>query len=104
MVMNIAVPAQAVNIWSRINVRDVRNSTGKRRRSGVVKIEKNCCTANKTKITTQATKVPIVRPESQAQVAPPKVRAITNDVYSPAFKSAPIQSSCFIFVRAVTPG
>lgn len=85
-------------------VRDERNSMGKSRRSGVVKMEKNCCKAKTTRITKQATKVPIVRPEFHAQVAPPKVRAITNDVYRPALRVAPTQSSCFILVRVGTPG
>jgi hypothetical protein len=102
--MNIAVPAQAVKMWRRIIERDARNSTGKRRRSTVVKIAKNCWMLNIIRITKHATKVPIVRPEFQAHVVPPNVRAMTKDVYKPAFKRAPIQSNVFIFVRVGTPG
>ena len=104
MVMNIAVPAQAVRICSKIMVLDARNSTGNRRRSTVVKIAKYCWRAKTTKMTKQATNVPMVRPEFQAQVAPPNVKAMTKDVYRPAFRSAPTQSSCFIFVSVETPG
>ena len=80
MVMNIEVPAQAVKIWRRIIVREAKNSTGNRRRSVVVKMAKNCWRAKTIRITKQATNVPIVRPEFHAQVAPPKVKAMTKDV------------------------
>lgn len=75
-------------------VRDLRNCTGNNRSSGVVKMQNCCWTANRMNITPQTTNVAIVRPSFQGQLAPPKVRAMTNEVKRPAFNRAPIQSTC----------
>lgn len=89
-----AVPAAAVQMKRRTMVRDLRNWTGNRRSSGVVKMQ-NCCWIPKTmKMAPQTTNVAIVRPSFQGQLAPPKVRAMTKEVKRPAFNRAPTQSTC----------
>lgn len=89
-----AVPAAAVQMNRRMKVRDLRNWTGKSRSSGVVKMQNCCWRAKRMNITPQETNVAMVRPSFQAQLAPPKVRAMTNEVKRPAFNRAPIQSTC----------
>ena len=78
--MKSAVPAAAVAMWSRIIVRERRNSMGKRRWVGVVRMLKYCWMEKRIRMAKQATNVPMVRPSFQAQADPPNVRAMTKEV------------------------
>ena len=64
--MKVAVLAQAVQENRMSIVLDLRNSRGKIRRSGVVKIEKDCCSPKRMNRTPEVTKRPMMRPDDQA--------------------------------------
>ena len=88
--MKIAVPPAAVQAKSRSKVRELMNSTGNTRRAVVVKIVQVCWIPRMMNRTPEHTKRPMILPEFQSQVMPPKLMAITPDVKAPMVKTAPI--------------
>ena len=64
--MKVDVLAQAVQAKRMSMVLDLRNSRGKMRRVGVVRIEKDCWSPKRMKRTPEVTKRPMMRPEDQA--------------------------------------
>lgn len=64
----------------------VEEFDGEEALGGVVKMETTCPMLKRRIFTTQATNVPIVRPQFQAQVVPPNVKARMKETKIPAFE------------------
>ena len=102
--MQRAIPdaAHAVATYKRTNVRLLRNCTGNKRRSGVVKMLKVDCRAKEIRETPKRTQRVIGPAELQAQDDPEKVAAIIKRQKVDAFNTAPTQSilASFSFIES----
>jgi hypothetical protein len=79
---------------SRRNVRLRRNLVGNKRVVDVVAIQKPCWRMKAMVTTPKTAMVLMVRRSLQGHIVPPMVKPSTNDVYMPAFRNMPSQSSC----------
>ena len=102
MLTAVPVAAHAVPKYRRTNVRLLRNCTGNRRRSGVVKILNTDCRPKEIREMPKRTQRAIGPAELQAQDDPEKAKAIMNRQKVDAFKIAPTQSilASFSFIES----
>ena len=87
-----AVVAAAVEVKSRIWVRERRRWRGSMRFSFVVVRRKVCCRRKRVRRAPKTMNTAMVRPSFQGQVAPAKVRTRVKETQTPAERRKPSQS------------